>query len=294
MKKKKLKRLLKKILKQPTAVEKQLNNIFEWLRKATATASPGISAGTGMEENPNYCSDICDSCRQILDRRWSKQSDFLICSPESAGSVQDSKKPEDLSVSATARSTSTRKPPTKQCTTRKVRCILVTQEQSIRQKLETLISLLQDSLASPIVALGDELHSKTQEVLCSLKLQDSLKPSDLRFFSLKTYPDCYRLTRGKISKSSLKHFPTWGIYLNGWCLTAPNSVCRNKGGGSTLSDILEKNVPAEYSLSEVAMRKLLSSSFPDRKDQEFTIPREQLAPNAQDPAAEEEKQDFTS
>ena len=148
MKKKKLKRLLKKILKQPTAVEKQLNNIFEWLRKATATASPGISAGTGMEENPNYCSDICDSCRQILDRRWSKQSDFLICSPESAGSVQDSKKPEDLSVSATARSTSTRKPPTKQCTTRKVRCILVTQEQSIRQKLETLISLLQDSLAS--------------------------------------------------------------------------------------------------------------------------------------------------
>ena len=100
MKKKKLKRLLKKILKQPTAVEKQLNNIFEWLRKATATASPGISAGTGMEENPNYCSDICDSCRQILDRRWSKQSDFLICSPESAGSVQDSKKPEDLSVSA--------------------------------------------------------------------------------------------------------------------------------------------------------------------------------------------------
>ena len=61
-----------------------------------------------------------------------------------------------------------------------------------------------------------------------------------------------------------------------------------------MSDILEKNVPAEYSLSEAAMRRLLSSSFPDRRDQEFTIPREQLAPNAQDPVAEEEKQDCTS
>ena len=175
MKKKKLKRLLKKILKQPTAVEQQLNDLSEWLKGVIRT-SPSISAGTGMEENPNDCSDICDSCRQILDRRWSQQSDFSICSPESAGSVQGSKKPEDSNVSATARSTSTRKPLTKQCTTRKEKHTTEMQEQSTQRALETLISSLEAFHVNPFQSQDADWVSMTNEVICSLKLQDSLKP----------------------------------------------------------------------------------------------------------------------
>ena len=294
MKKKKLIKLLVKLIRKPTTVEKQAKAISEWLKGSSIHTSPSISAGTGMEENPNYCSDICDSCRQILDRRWSKQSDFLICSPESAGSARDSKKPEDSSVSATARLTSTRKPPTKQCTTRKEKHTTEMQEQSTQRALETLISSLEAFHARVFRSQDADWVSMTNEVICSLKLQDSLKPSDLRFFSLKMFPDCYRITKGKLSRSSLPNFPNWGIVLNGWCLTARISESHSNGGGCTLSDILETNVPAEYSLSEAAMRKLLSLSFPDRRDQEFTIPRDQLAPNVQDPEAAEEKQDCIS
>ena len=71
MKKKKLIKLLVKLIRKPTTVEKQAKAISEWLKGSSIHTSPNISAGTGMEENPNYCSDICDSCRQILDRRWS-------------------------------------------------------------------------------------------------------------------------------------------------------------------------------------------------------------------------------
>ena len=91
----------------------------------------------------------------------------------------------------------------------------MTQEKSIRQSLENLISLLQAFRANPLAAQAENLDSVIREVLSSMKLQELLKPGDLRFLCLKMYPDCYRMTKGKLSMSSLKRYPNWGIHLNG-------------------------------------------------------------------------------
>ena len=54
----------------------------------------------------------------------------------------------------------------------------------------------------------------------SLKLPDWLQTNDLRIFSLKTYPVCFRMTKGgRFTPSSVRYL-NWGIMSNGKCLTA--------------------------------------------------------------------------
>ncbi len=258
MKKKKVRKLFRKVLKQSTTAEKQISKVSVWIQDFIGRSSPDIMTRADTEVS-THCDCLCDSCRQSLNRRWSKQSGFSICSPESVDSVPDLNEPKDLNVSATARSTSTRKPPTEQCTIRKEKSTITTQERSTLTALETLISSLEDFRANPFLSPDTDWVSMTSEVISSLKLQDSLKPSDLRFFCLKMFPDCYRITRGKLSKSSLPNFPNWGIHLNGWCLTARISESRSSGEGCSLSDILEANVPEEYFLSNKAMERILTA-----------------------------------
>lgn len=50
-----------------------------------------------------------------------------------------------------------------------------------------------------------------REELCSIILPELSKPKDLQLFSLKTYPVCYRMVRGKLTKQFLKRFQNWGI-----------------------------------------------------------------------------------
>ena len=62
--------------------------------------------------------------------------------------------------------------------------------------------------------------------------------------------------RRRASESSLKRFQNWGTVCAGVCLTASVSEFRSPDGGCSLSDILEKDVPPKYFLSDVAMKKM--------------------------------------
>gem|GEM_PF-6713056 len=142
MKKKKVRKLFRKILKQSTTAANQINKVSIWVQNFIGRSSPDIRTRAGTKKSTD-CNCLCDRSRHKLDRRWSKQSDFSICSPGSEGSVPDLNEPEDLSVSATARSTSTQKPPTEQCITRKEKNTTTMQERSTQTALETLISSLE-------------------------------------------------------------------------------------------------------------------------------------------------------
>ena len=74
----------------------------------------------------------------------------------------------------------------------------------------------------PITISRSQLQEKglaqpMNEAICSLSLPESLKPSGLAILSLKMYPDCWVLKKGRLSKSSLKRFQSWGIAWNGLC-----------------------------------------------------------------------------
>ena len=75
-------------------------------------------------------------------------------------------------------------------------------------------------------------------------------------FVVITYPDCWVLKKGGLSKSSLKRFASWGIAVNGLSMTAQASASRSRENESTLQDVLESIVPEKYWLSEKATRKI--------------------------------------
>ena len=91
-----------------------------------------------------------------------------------------------------------------------------------------------------------------------LIISKSLKPKGLAILSLKTYPTCLVYRRGNVYESCLKKFANWGIVCAGVCLTLPDSGYRSQEEGCSLSDILEKDVPSKYWLSEEMMRKIVT------------------------------------
>lgn len=104
---------------------------------------------------------------------------------------------------------------------------------------------------------SDEV-SKTQEALFSLKSCDLLKSDTLQYYSPKTLQDFSITKKDAPSKSSSKRWQSWGILSNGKCLTAKISECHKTGEGSSLLDILEKEVDEKYFLSQIAVDRLLS------------------------------------
>mgnify|MGYP006945368519 CR=1 FL=1 len=105
--------------------------------------------------------------------------------------------------------------PTERFSTQEVNNFMRISEILTQQDLQILISSLEDFLVSRSVVPERDLEQGTSEVLSSLSLPESLKPSGLAILSLKTYPDCWVLKKGRLSKSSLKRFQTWGIAWNG-------------------------------------------------------------------------------
>ena len=113
-----------------------------------------------------------------------------------------------------------------------------------------------------------------QEALSFMRSSEWLKPGDLLIFCSKTSRG-YSITKGgKPSELSLPRYMSWGILLNGVCLTARISESRSSEGGCTLSDILIADCPEKYFLSPRAMERLLGKLYPD-KDSESTAPKEQ-------------------
>jgi hypothetical protein len=128
------------------------------------------------------------------------------------------------------------------------------------EDLQTLTSSLADSPASrfPLPVSGRD--SAMNGAICSLNLPDSLKIKDLAILSLKMFPDCWGLKKGRLSPKYLIRFQNWGIAWNGLCMTAPASAYRRQENGYTLQDVLEQTVPEKYYVSEQQMRKIAGKS----------------------------------
>ena len=106
---------------------------------------------------------------------------------------------------------------------------------------------------------------RTQEVLSSITSPELSSISDLQLFSLKMFPVCYRMVRGKLTLRSSARFRNWGIVLNGLCITAQASESRSPVSECILSDILEQNVPEKYFLSNASLLKILNGSSTVRR-----------------------------
>ena len=71
------------------------------------------------------------------------------------------------------------------------------------------------SLVKAFRSLEKGADLTTQEELCSLRLPESLPLKNLNICCLKTYPDCYRMTKaGRLRRSSVR-WMNWGTMSHG-------------------------------------------------------------------------------
>ena len=150
------------------------------------------------------------------------------------------------------------------CTIRKEMFILKMQEPSIPIGCRISTLFAADFLVKVFLSLDEEKDLPTMpEEHSFLKLLGLQKPNDLRICSLKTYPDCYRMTgAGRLLPSSTR-FQSWGMMSSGRFVTAKISVLPSPVVACSLSDFLENDVPVEYHLRLSQLQRILSSSSPD-------------------------------
>ena len=139
--------------------------------------------------------------------------------------------------------------------------------------------------------LEEEADLTTLEELFSLRLPESLPLSDPRICSLKTFPDCYRMTKAGHLRSSSVRWMNWGMMSHGRCLTAKISVSLNPESVCSLSAILEPLVPVRYCLSQKQIQLLLSKSCPGVKEIVFIPLTDYLSLLQALPEGSEERQD---
>ncbi len=116
--------------------------------------------------------------------------------------------------------------------------------------------------------------------LFSLSLPESSEISDLQLFCLKTSERFLSIIKGKPSGKSSLRFLSWGILLNGVCLTQKVGCPKNESA-STLPDIIEPTAPEKYFISKNAAAKICARSSEERKDSVSMTSTELPAPNAQ-------------
>ena len=150
---------------------------------------------------------------------------------------------------------------------RKENCILKLQEPLLLTSCppSTSSERVFHAKVSQLLESGSDLQT-IQEELSSMKLPESLKRNGLHFFFWKMSPVCFRMTQAGHLKPSSPRLANWGMVSNGVCITAQISEFPIKDEGCILSQVLEDEVPEKYFLSPAAMRKILSSSSPDRRD----------------------------
>lgn len=146
------------------------------------------------------------------------------------------------------------------------------QERSTQMNYPISTLYAQASLARAFQLLEKGVDLTTQEERCSLKLPESLPLKNLNICSLKTYPDCCRMTKAGRLRSSSVRWMNWGTMSHGRCLTAQILESPNQEKECILSDFLEKSVPEKYCLSQTQIQKLLYSAYPDGRAAESTPP----------------------
>ena len=156
------------------------------------------------------------------------------------------------------------------CLIQKGSGIVMTQEQSNQNECQILIYSVQDFLARHSLSPESEKDLQMQEDPSFSRLPGFLKLKDPTIFSLKTYPVCFRMTKGgRFTPSSVRYL-NWGIMSNGKCLTARISESPSQGSGCILSDILMEDVPEKYYLSQKQMEQLLYKSMLANREKEST------------------------
>ena len=128
---------------------------------------------------------------------------------------------------------------------------------------QTAMSGALASLAKMLVlAESKQDSSMVNDPACSLRLSDYFKKElgtkkrFLKLYSLKTLKTCYQLmVDGDLPGCKLS-WTKQGMTLNGQLSTLPKSSLRT-GKESTLSDILEEQVPQKYFLSSEKAKKIV-------------------------------------
>ena len=138
--------------------------------------------------------------------------------------------------------------------------IMETSQKSTQKNSRTLIALSEDSLARLLASLVNEKDLTIPEGRYSLTLREYCEQSDLDYSSLKTLKDFSATTTETLSEPSSPRLRSWGMTVNGKCLTARITESHKTENGLSLSDILEEHPDPKYFLSETQTAKILTSS----------------------------------
>src|SRR5699024_5547232 len=157
----------------------------------------------------------------------------------------------------------------KQCTIRKGNGQNMTSQQSQMTIFDNL-GIADESMQSAEVShaklfqlLESVKASMTLEELYSLTSCASQVSSDHRIYSLKTSKDLCHTTTGIPSRPSSERWMNSGMMSNGICLTLRTLEFHKTEKGCSLLDILEKEVPEKYFLSDQMTKRL--TSYRDNK-----------------------------
>lgn len=132
-----------------------------------------------------------------------------------------------------------------------------TQQKSIQKNSQTLTYSPQDSLVRLFRWLENGSDLKTCEAHYFMKLLGLQEKNDLAIYYLRMSQDSNFMTKEGHSKQSSPSWMSWGMMQNGKVSTA-NISFHKTGNGSSLSDILEGNIPDKYFLSETAVQGILT------------------------------------
>ena len=132
-----------------------------------------------------------------------------------------------------------------------------TSRRLMQQQSLTSICSVEDSPANRFQLLVEGRDSRILEELCSLRYVGSHKRKDLECYSLRMSKDSLATTTEGHSPPSSYRWMNWGMMSNGKCLTVRILECHRIGRGCSLSDILEKNPPEKYFLSEKLLIKIM-------------------------------------
>lgn len=134
----------------------------------------------------------------------------------------------------------------------------VTQQELMKQNSPTLTSWWEAFPAKRFLSLVKDMDLTTPEGHSFLTSHGFYPTKDPDIFCLKTSKVYLVTTAAKLSRQSLGFSPTLGMTLNGKFLTQKTSAFPKTGKGSSLSDILEENVPDKYFLSQERIDKMFS------------------------------------
>ena len=90
-----------------------------------------------------------------------------------------------------------------------------------------------------------------------IRILEAKKP---KYFVAENVDGLLSHSEGEATESSLKRFANWGIACAGVCLTAQISELPKTGKECILWDILEKEAPSKYWLSEKAAMKIAQNA----------------------------------